>query len=96
MGLDVDLQRLQSEVFVSRLTTPDDQVGADYDVGVQNARYLCPTIEHVDRHISALTGRMRTWIEAGKFPDLVETLTADRDLLLERRVYLMAMAVQAS
>jgi hypothetical protein len=81
---------------VGRLNTPDDQVGADYVVGIQNARYLVPTIEHVDRHVLVLTARLRKWIAEDKFPDLVETLTVDRDRLLDRRGYLMAMAVQAS
>lgn len=81
---------------MSRLTTPPEGVGADYVLGCHGAQYCVPTIEHVDRHVLVLTARLRKWIAEDKFPDLVETLTVDRDRLLERRIYLMQMAVQAS
>lgn len=81
---------------MSRLTTPPEGVGADYVLGCQGAQYLVPTIEHVDRHVLVLTARLRKWVGGDKFPDLVETLTVDRDRLLERRWYLMQMAVTSA
>lgn len=83
-------------VRVGRLNTPDDQVGADYVLGCHGAQYCVPTIEHIDRHVLVLTARLRKWIAEDKFPDLVETLTVDRDKLLERRMYLMEMATSPS
>lgn len=77
---------------MSRLTTPDDQTGMDYVVGCKKSRYFVPTISHVDDQLKNLTARLNRWVEAGKFPDLVETLATDRDLLLDRRSYLALMA----
>jgi len=76
---------------VSRLTTPDDQVGIDYVIGCKNAKYRVPTLELVDAELSNVSGRLRRWTESDKFPDLVETLTEDRDRLLDRRMYLMML-----
>jgi hypothetical protein len=74
---------------MSRLTTPDDSVGLEYVVG--SRRYFVPTLERVDSEIRDLTRRVGNYARDGKFPELIRTLVADRDLLLERRLYLMML-----
>lgn len=76
---------------MGRLNTPDDQVGAEYVVGGSNKKYFVPTLARVDSEITDLTRRVGNYRRDDKFPDLVATLTADRDLLLERRLYLMML-----
>jgi hypothetical protein len=77
---------------MGRLNTPDDLVGAEYVVGGSNKKYFVPTLARVDSEIADLTRRVGNYRRDDKFPDLVATLTADRDLLLERRMYLMMLA----
>lgn len=76
---------------MGRLNSPDDQVGAEYVVGGGNRRYFCPTLARVDSEITDLTRRVGNYRRDDKFPDLVKTLTEDRDLLLDRRMYLMML-----
>ena len=80
---------------MSRLTTPNDEVGKDYVIGTKGSRYFAPSIPHVDQLITSMTERIRRWEESEKFPDLAGVLLADRDLLLSRRLYLMEMLDEA-
>lgn len=80
---------------MSRLTTPNDEVGKDYVIGTKGSRYFAPSIPHVDQLITSMTERIRRWEESEKFPDLADVLLADRDLLLSRRLFLMEMLDEA-
>lgn len=76
---------------MGRLNTPDDMVGAEYVIGNANKKYFVPTLARVDSEITDLTRRVGNYRRDDKFPDLVKTLTEDRDLLLDRRMYLMML-----
>jgi hypothetical protein len=80
---------------MSRLTTPNNEVGKDYVIGTKGSRYFAPSIQHVDQLITSMTERIRRWEESEKFPELADVLLADRDLLLSRRLYLMEMLDEA-
>lgn len=76
---------------MGRLCTPDDSVGAEYVVGGGNRRYFVPTLARVDSEITDITRRIGNYRRDKKFPDLIATLAEDRDLLLDRRGYLMML-----